>query len=112
MEDYRTAINAPRLPCSTATQSLSKKTLLAIFRLHPMKRLHSHQRSRGQTTISADRRGAVKVYELKGETWSTGVPATARGVYDETVDEALLVARRGEKCNSWKVSTCSRRRCR
>ncbi|PWZ03147.1 DUF625-domain-containing protein, partial [Testicularia cyperi] len=40
----------------------------------------------------------VKVYELQGETWFDRGTGYCAGVYDETVDEALLVARREEKC--------------
>lgn len=40
----------------------------------------------------------VKVYELKGENWFDRGTGYCAGVYDETVDEALLVARREEKC--------------
>lgn len=40
----------------------------------------------------------VKVYELKGEVWFDRGTGYCAGVYDETVDEALLVARREEKC--------------
>jgi len=40
----------------------------------------------------------VKVYELKGETWWDRGTGYCAGVYNEQVDEALLVARKEEKC--------------
>ncbi|KAN0060642.1 Platinum sensitivity protein [Thecaphora frezii] len=40
----------------------------------------------------------VKVYELKGENWYDRGTGYCAGVYDETVDEALLVARKEDKC--------------
>ncbi|EPQ30255.1 uncharacterized protein PFL1_02371 [Pseudozyma flocculosa PF-1] len=40
----------------------------------------------------------VKVYELQGEIWHDRGTGYCAGVYDETVDEALLVARKEDKC--------------
>lgn len=40
----------------------------------------------------------VKVYELKGETWWDRGTGYCAGVYNEQVDEALLVARMEERC--------------
>ncbi|PWN50122.1 DUF625-domain-containing protein [Violaceomyces palustris] len=45
----------------------------------------------------------VKVYELKGETWFDRGTGYCAGVYDETVDEALLVARKEDKCQLIEV---------
>lgn len=98
MDDYRTAINAP-LPSmlnsnaipleEDASGDLSASSNEALTLTSTVSRGNYHQ-------CGSARR--VKVYELKGETWFDRGTGYCAGVYDETVDEALLVARREEKC--------------
>ncbi|SPO21724.1 related to PSY2 - subunit of protein phosphatase PP4 complex [Ustilago trichophora] len=98
MDDYRAAINAP-LPSmlnsnaipleEDASGDLSASSNEALTLTSTVSRGNYHQ-------CGSARR--VKVYELKGETWFDRGTGYCAGVYDETVDEALLVARREEKC--------------
>lgn len=98
VDDYRTAINAP-LPSmlnsnaipleEDAAGDLSASSNEALTLTSTVSRGNYHQ-------CGSARR--VKVYELKGETWFDRGTGYCAGVYDETVDEALLVARREEKC--------------
>lgn len=98
MDDYRAAVNAP-LPSmlnsnaipleEDASGDLSASSNEALTLTSTVSRGNYHQ-------CGSARR--VKVYELKGETWFDRGTGYCAGVYDETVDEALLVARREEKC--------------
>ncbi|SPO22530.1 related to PSY2 - subunit of protein phosphatase PP4 complex [Ustilago trichophora] len=98
MDDYRAAINAP-LPSmlnsnaipleEDASGDLSASSNEALTLTSTVSRGNYHQ-------CGSARR--VKVYELKGETWFDRGTGYCAGVYDETVDEALLVARREERC--------------
>lgn len=98
VDDYRAAINTP-LPSmlnsnaipleEDASGDLSASSNEALTLTSTVSRGNYHQ-------CGSARR--VKVYELKGETWFDRGTGYCAGVYDETVDEALLVARREEKC--------------
>lgn len=98
MDDYRAAVNAP-LPSmlnsnaipleEDASGDLSASSNEALTLTSTVSRGNYHQ-------CGSARR--VKVYELKGETWFDRGTGYCAGVYDETVDEALLVARREENC--------------
>ncbi|TKY84972.1 hypothetical protein EX895_006052 [Sporisorium graminicola] len=98
VDDYRAAITAP-LPSmlnstaipleEDASGDLSASSNEALTLTSTVSRGNYHQ-------CGSARR--VKVYELKGETWFDRGTGYCAGVYDETVDEALLVARREEKC--------------
>ncbi|EST06248.1 protein of unknown function DUF625 [Kalmanozyma brasiliensis GHG001] len=97
-DEYRATINAP-LPSmlnsnaipleEDASGDLSASSNEALTLTSTVSRGNYHQ-------CGSARR--VKVYELKGETWFDRGTGYCAGVYDETVDEALLVARREEKC--------------
>ncbi|SJX61231.1 related to PSY2-subunit of protein phosphatase PP4 complex [Sporisorium reilianum f. sp. reilianum] len=98
VDEYRAAITAP-LPSmlnsnaipleEDASGDLSASSNEALTLTSTVSRGNYHQ-------CGSARR--VKVYELKGETWFDRGTGYCAGVYDETVDEALLVARREEKC--------------
>ncbi|KAI3486529.1 hypothetical protein L1887_49930 [Cichorium endivia] len=98
MDEYRTAAAAP-LPSmlnsnaipleEDASGDLSASSNEALTLTSTVSRGNYHQ-------CGSARR--VKVYELKGEVWFDRGTGYCAGVYDETVDEALLVARREEKC--------------
>ncbi|CDU24430.1 related to PSY2-subunit of protein phosphatase PP4 complex [Sporisorium scitamineum] len=98
VDDYRAAIGAP-LPSMLNSNAIPLEEDasgdLSASSNEPLTLTSTVSRGSYHQCGSARR---VKVYELKGETWFDRGTGYCAGVYDEAADEALLVARREEKC--------------